>query len=165
MIGDVVFFKKDNSLISKVIANITKSEFTHVGLIVAYDEKTKIATIIESNRFVETRLTRVQLDSNHVVYTTGDKPREVQDRILKFAYEQVGKKYDYLQILGLFLSLLLKGERYVVFNSSNKLICSELIDLAYYKAGVKRKTNISIGDVTPQELLKVYDFEEIEKEE
>ena len=162
MIGDVVFFRKDNSLISKVIANITKSEFTHVGLIVAYDEKTKIVTIIESNRFVETRLTRVQLDENHVVYSTGDKPKEMQDRILKYAYSQIGVKYDYFQIIGLFLSLLLQGGRYAFFDSSNKLICSELIDLAYYKAGVKRKTNLNIGDITPQELLEVYDFKKEE---
>lgn len=163
MIGDVVFFMKTNSLVSRVIANITKSDFTHVGLIVAHDEMTGVATIIESNRFIETRINRIQLSDIHMVYSTGIKPKEVEDRILKYAHSKIGAKYDYFQILGLFLSLLFKGERRAIFNSTNKLICSELIDLAYYKSGIERKHNVNIGNITPQELLEVYDLKDIRK--
>jgi hypothetical protein len=156
VIGDVVFFRKDSSFISRMIAFMTKSDYSHVGIIVAYDELTRMATIIESDRFVNTRINRLELDEKHVVYTTGDKPKEQVDRILKFANQALGVKYDYLQILGLFLSLLFKGERY--FNSANRFICSELIDIAYYKAGVERLTDINIGNISPQELLEVYEF-------
>jgi hypothetical protein len=157
MIGDVVFFKKDSSFISRIIALMTKSEYTHVGLIVAYDELTNEATIIESDRFVNTRINRITLDDRYVVYTTGERPKEQTDRILKYAYRNLKAKYDYLQILGLFISLLFKGEnRY--FNSKNRLICSELIDLAYYTAGVKRLTSLNLGNISPQELLEVYEF-------
>jgi Permuted papain-like amidase enzyme, YaeF/YiiX, C92 family len=157
MIGDVIFFKKDSSFISRIIAKVTKSEYTHVGLIVAYDDLTNTATIIESDRFVNTRVNRITLDDKYVVYTTGEKPKEQTDRIIKFAYRNLNVKYDYLQILGLLISLLFKGEnRY--FNSSNKLICSELIDLAYYTAGVKRLNSVNLGNITPQELLDIYEF-------
>jgi hypothetical protein len=159
MIGDVVFFKKDTSFISRIIAKMTKSEYSHVGLVVAYDELTKEATIIESDRFVNTRINRIILDDKkYVVYTTGDKSKEQEDKILKYAYRHLGVKYDYFQILGLFISLLFKGEVNRYFNSANKLICSELIDLAYYTSGVKRDNSIKLGDVTPQELLEVYEF-------
>jgi len=101
----------------------------------------------------------IELDENkHVIYTTGDKPEEQIDRILKYAYKSIGIKYDYLQILGLFLSLLFRNKVNRWFNSANKLICSEFIDIAYYSAGVERKTIVNLGDVTPQELLDVYDF-------
>jgi hypothetical protein len=157
MIGDVVFFRKDSSFISRMIAFMTKSDYSHVGIIVAYDELTGLATIIESDRFVNTRINRLQIDDEkHVVYTTGNKSKEQVDRIIKFAHEALGAKYDYFQILGLFLSLLSKGDRY--FNSANRYICSELIDLAYYKAGVKRLTDMNIGNISPQELLEVYEF-------
>jgi hypothetical protein len=157
MIGDVIFFKKNSSFISRMIAKVTNSEYTHVGLIVAFDESTNVAKIIESDRFVNTREREITLgNSKYVVYTTGEKPKEQVDGILKFAYRNIGAKYDYLQILGLFLSLLFKRERY--FNSSNKLICSELIDLAYYTAGVKRLTTSNLGNIVPQELLEVYEF-------
>lgn len=159
MIGDVIFFRKDDTLISRIIAHITNSEYTHVGLIVAYDELTQYATIIESNRFVDTRIVILKLDKErHVVYTTGDKPKEQTERILKYAYEAIGTKYDYLQIIGMFLSLLFKCRRDRLFNSKNKLICSEFIDIAYFKAGVKRNGSRKLGDVTPQELFEVYDF-------
>jgi hypothetical protein len=158
MIGDVIFFKRNSSFISRIIAKVTKSEYTHVGLIVAYDELTNTATIIESDRFVDTRVNRITLDDDkYVVYTTGEKSKEQVDKIIKFSYRHINVKYDYLQILGLFISLLFKGEnRY--FNSKNKLICSELIDLAYYTASVERINNVNLGNITPQELLEVYEF-------
>src|SRR5690606_29684225 len=99
MIGDVIFFKKERSFISRIIAFMTKSEYSHVGLIVAYDELNNYATIIESNRFVDTRITILKLnEEHHVVYTTGEKPQEQIDRILKYAYGAIGTKYDYMQI-------------------------------------------------------------------
>jgi Permuted papain-like amidase enzyme, YaeF/YiiX, C92 family len=160
MVGDVVFFKKnETSFISRIIAKMTKSEYTHVGLIVAFDNLSGEITIIESDRFVNTRINRITLDdTKYVIFTTGDKPKEQVDRIVKFAYRHLGVKYDYLQILGLFLSLLLKGKVDRLFSSKNKLICSELIDLAYYTSSVKRLTDINLGNVTPQELLEVYEF-------
>jgi uncharacterized protein YycO len=161
MIGSVVFFKKDNSLLSRIIANITKSEFTHVALIVGFDDATNVATIIESNRFITTRVSTTEINENHVVYSTGNMTEEVMSRVVEYAFKQLGTKYDYFQILGLFISLVFKGDRLAFFNSSNKLICSELIDIAYFKAGVKRKNYLDIGNITPQELLEVYELIEI----
>ena len=163
MIGDVIFFRKENTFISSVIAKVTNSEFTHVGLIIGYDEATKVATIIESNRFVDTRIDRIELDElRHVVYTTGDKSQSQIDRILEYANRTIGIKYDYLQIIGFLFTFMFKshGRKWFSrwFNSKNKLICSELIDLVYYKAGIKRNNVIDLGNVTPQELLQVYDF-------
>jgi uncharacterized protein YycO len=157
MIGDVIFFKKSDSFISRMIAYFIQGDYTHVGLIVSYDELTNVATIIESDRFVNTRVNMIELDQQkHEVYTV-HKTQEQIDRVLKYAYDSVGMKYDYWQILGLFLSLLFKTE-HRFFDKSNKLICSELIDLSYYRAGIKRCTDMNLGNVTPQELLQVYDF-------
>lgn len=159
MVGDVVFFKKSNSLISKTIAKITKSEYTHVGLIIE-EYRDGHLKIIESNRFVNTREVEVELDEElHVIYEI-EKTEEQKDRIIKYAKSSLGMKYDYFQILGLFLSLIFNRRERALFNSSNKLICSELIDLSYYKAGIKRNTDLKLGNITPQELLIVYDFKE-----
>lgn len=161
MIGDVIFFKKnETSFISRIVAKMTKSEYTHVGLIVAYDDLSCEITIIESDRFTNTKINRITLDcTKYVIFTTGDKPKEQVEKIVRYGYRHLNVKYDYLQILGLFLSLLSRGkiDRYY-FNSRNKLICSELIDLAYYTSSVKRLTNINLGNITPQELLEVYEF-------
>lgn len=160
MIGDVIFFKKDeNSFISKVIAKMTRSEYSHVGIIIGYDKANNVVTIIESNRFVDTRVDLIELDKyKHVIYTIGDKSKEQMDLMRKLSYKAIGIKYDYMQIVGLFFSLLLNRREYAWFNSGNKLICSEFVDIVYYKSGVKRKGVYSLGNVTPQELFEVYDF-------
>lgn len=156
MIGNVIFFKKDNSLLSEIVANITKSEFTHVALIVGFDDLTNVATIIESNRFVATRITTTVINENHVIYSPRNITNDERDRVVKYAFKQLGKKYDYFQILGLFISLLLKGDRYVFFNSSNKLICSELVDRVYLQSGIKRKDMLNVCNITPFELIDKY---------
>ena len=166
MIGDVLFFRRTNTFISKAISALTKGEYTHVGLIVAFDGLTGVATIVESDRFVATRINQIVLDkNNHSIFTTPNpKPEEVVKKIVKFGYDSIGKKYDYIQILGILLSLLFKNEKLNFFNSQNKLICSELIDLAYFNSGVERRCEKKLGNVLPQELINAYGLKEIKKE-
>lgn len=164
MIGDVLFFKKKNTFVSKLIANITKSEYTHVGLIVSYDEFSNVFTIIESNRFIRTRIERINFDdASHVIYSIGYKSEETESKIVDHAHEALGIQYDYFQILGLLLSLILQGNKRAMFNSTNKLICSELIDITYIKSDIKRNNMDNVGNVTPQELLEAYPFKMIER--
>lgn len=163
MIGDILFFRKTNSWISKVIAKVTKGDFTHVGLIVSYDELTGVATIIESNRFIETRMTTLIIDDKYSIFSTGYKPDWQTEMIIGYAFGALGTKYDYFHIIGLAVSLLFKKDRYAFFNLKNRVICSELIDLAYFEAGVARKNSANLGNITPQELIEVYDLKEIRK--
>lgn len=143
---------------------MSDSEYTHAGLIVAYDDMTGVATIIESDRFVSTKLTQIQINDSHAIYAPRQElSSEKRCKIVKEAFANLGKKYDYLQVFGLFLSLILRGKRYAFFNSSNKMICSELIDLSYYKAGVKRINPINLGNVTPAELIVVYELKDVRK--
>lgn len=163
-IGDILFFKKTDSFISKVIAKVTKSEYSHVGLIVGFDRDNQMITIIESDRFIKTKVTKIKISDYHAIYTSGNLSNEVRERIVKYAFKKIGTRYDYMQILGLLLSLLFDKERNGFFNSANKIICSELIDISYYEAGVKRNHPYNLGNVTPQELIDFYGLKEIERE-
>ena len=159
-----MFFLKTDTFMSKLISRITNSEYSHVGIIVGYNEETQVATVIESDRFVETRVNSIVLsDDLHVVFSVGDMTDETRDNVVEYAFRSVGKKYDYFQIIGLFFSLLFKRNRFAYFNSANKLICSELIDMAYLSSGVTRRHSKNIGNITPQELLELYDFTMIKK--
>lgn len=162
MIGNVVFYKDNTSFITKTIANITRSQYSHVALIIGFDEATNVATIIESNGFIRTRVSTIKINKDHVIYELADgMTEEVKGKVVDYATKQLGTEYDYLQILGLFLALVFKEPRYAFFNSKNKFICSELIDNSYYNAGIKRNNNLNIGNITPQELLEVYDLKKI----
>ncbi|MFQ3543660.1 YiiX/YebB-like N1pC/P60 family cysteine hydrolase [Halobacillus rhizosphaerae] len=160
MNGDVLFFKKTNSFISRIIAKLTKSNYTHVGLIVDCNLETNTITIIESNRFIATKITEVELNDNTVIFTFDNKTSSIESKILEFANKKIGVKYDYLQIVGLIISLLLKKQRFAYFNTTNRFICSELIDRAYIYAGVKRYNTDNIGYLTPSELIDAYNLKE-----
>jgi uncharacterized protein YycO len=159
MIGSVVLYRDETDFFSRGIAYITKNEWTHASIIIGYDEKTNVATVIESNSFIKTRVTTINITKDHVVFTPKNMTEEMSGKVVKYAFLKIGTEYDYFQILGLFISLVFKEPRLALFNSRNKFICSELVDKAYQFAGVHRKNQKNLGDVTPSELLDVYDFE------
>lgn len=155
--GDVVFFKATDSFLSRLIARFTSSEFTHVGLVVSYNLVNESVIIIEADRFIRTRLRELKFDSSlHALYRVPGLKEKQREGIVSFAFSRLGTEYDYPQIIGLFLRLVLKLNTGDLFNLSNRLICSELIDVSYYLHDVPRKTKTNIGDVSPQELLINY---------
>lgn len=159
MLGNVLFFKKTDSWISMLISKLTKSEYTHVGLIVGYDEKTNAVTIIESDRFSVAKERQLIIDEKkHFIYTVPNKTKDMEEKIVKYAYQCIGIEYDYIQVLWLFFSLIFKYDRYSFFNNANRFICSEIIDLALLKSGAKRLNPMNVGNITPQELLGLYDM-------
>lgn len=159
MIGNTVFYR-GQGLLSRIVAKLTKSKFSHVSIILKYDELTKIATVIESNILIRTRVTTIKIDENHVIYDVNVND-EIREKIIENALDCLKTKYDYFQDFGIFLSIILKIPRFQFFDDGNKYICSELIDMSYFRAGVPRKNLDNLGDVTPQELLYVYDLKEL----
>ena len=156
--ADIIFFKKTDSFISKTIGYLTKSDFTHVGLVINGLEKTGIhGIIIEADRFVNTRITQISFDENlHAIYRLPNLTKTQQNDIVSFALSMEGYKYDYLQIVGFLFSLIFKFNTGTLFNRANKLICSELIDKAFYSSGVSRKNMDNFGNVFPEELIDLY---------
>lgn len=73
------------------------------------------------------------------------------------ALTMVGVRYDYKQILGLYLRLVFRKDS-TTFNKANKYICSEIVDNAFIAADIPRRDNSNLGDITPQELFEKYDL-------
>jgi uncharacterized protein YycO len=142
---DVVFFR-GKGIVGSLISWFTQSPYSHVGL--AIDG----AHIIQAYRFVQTGIVPFEYDpSIHRVYRLDLTEQQKKD-ILYYAVSIIGTEYDYWQLIGLLFNK--RG----LFDSANKLICSEVIDKAFYYAGVPRKGNLPIGDVTPGELLEIYNL-------
>lgn len=148
--GDVLFYK-GTSLISKLITWVTKSPYTHVALVIGDGE------IIESDRFIKTRRIEIDLTEPFDVYTVENLSDETREEIVKYALEFVGTKYDYWQIFRDFIRFVF-NKKVSFFEFKNKTVCSDIIDLPYYKANVPRKPIYTIGDVSPGELLDAYPF-------
>lgn len=158
MIGSLVFYKNDHSFVSEAICLITRSQYNHCAIVVGYDEETNVATIIEANGFIKTRTSTIKIDDSHIIYAPKNMTKEMSDKVVQYAFSKIGTEYDYFQILGLFISYVFKEPRFALFNSTNKFICSELVDKAYQYAGVPRKDKDNLGDISPQELFGEYDL-------
>lgn len=163
MKGSVVFYKKDDKdFISKAVSFFENNgEFTHVAIVIDYNEETKVAKIIESNGMIKTRESSIVINNDHEIWAVEGLSDDIENKIVEYAQSKIGTSYDYWQIVGLAISLtfsLLKRDDISFFNNKNKFICSELVDMAYHSSGVNRNNNDNIGNVTPQELLGEYKF-------
>ncbi|MGV3085466.1 hypothetical protein [Enterococcus dispar] len=152
--GDVIFYRP-TGFIGNVICKLTRSEYSHVSLAIS---PTKI---IEANRFIKTRIADLHYtESVHSVYRLNNISPEDRVKIVNAAVLMEGAGYDYLHIIGLLLRVLF-DIRTTVFNKVNRYICSEVIDRAFIEAGIPRKDQKDIGDLTPQELLDKYDLRRV----
>lgn len=151
-VGDVVFYRP-KSLISFCIAKLTGSPYSHVALVVGD------GTIIEANRFIKSRVVSFTFNSEeHALYRIEGLTSEQKRSIVLEALALQGMRYDYGQIIGFLFRLLFKWNRDGLFDRANMLICSELIDRVFDSVGIPRKGFTQVGDVTPQDLLKEYEF-------
>ncbi|UPI12851.1 hypothetical protein [Bacillus phage SBSphiJ5] len=152
--GDVIFYRP-TGFIGWAISKITKSEYSHVALVVSPDH------IIEANRFIKSRIADLHYTKEiHSVYRLNNLPADTRLRIINNALTMLDVSYDYSQIFGLLLRLVFDIKTNV-FNKVNRYICSEIIDNAFVAAGVPRKDKENIGDITPQELLDKYDLRKV----
>lgn len=156
--GDVVFYRPRGPL-SWLVAKISRSDYSHVALAINDHE------IVEANFFIKTR--RTKLTYNHKinsVYRLVDIDDEKRVLIVANALKTLGEHYDYWQIIGLFFRFVFHWNT-DLFNSMNKLICSEEIDRDFYESGVHRKDKEHLFDISPEELFTKYALYKIKVED
>ncbi len=153
-VGDIVMFKPE-SFIGDVICKVTKSEYSHVAIALSD------TLLLNSNRFIKSNV--VELDYNeeiHHIYRPIGITDIQKEKLLHEAYKYIDVRYDYIQIIGLFLRIVFNWNT-TLLNNLNKFICSEIIDKVYYESGVARLDNKYMYNITPQELLEKYNFYKI----
>lgn len=148
--GDVLFYK-GTSLIERGIAWAEKSPYTHVALYVGNNE------LIEANGFIVTRVRKITPGDKFEVHSFRGITDKQRGDMVNFALKFLGDPYAYGKILHDFFRLVLRMN-VPIMEAKNKHICSDIIDLPAYAAGLKRNGLRPIGDVTPSELLLVYDL-------
>jgi len=152
--ADVIFYRP-KSFIGWVISKVTNSPYSHVAL--AIDSN----TLIEANRFIKTRVVPIEYDNKIThIYRLDNVTQEERDRIVSIALSYEGTDYDYAQIFEMFVRIVFRIKR-TLFNNQQKLTCSEVVDNAFYKAGVKRKDLEFLYDITPEELLHKYSLHRV----
>jgi hypothetical protein len=148
-IGDIVLYKAGDDFFSKCVRFFTKSNYVHVSMLVSND------LVIEANwnkksNIVPFRYNQKKMEIYRVI---GGLTTEQKFVLLKSSYLFLNKKYDYPQIFGYIVKYFFKSKSNI-FNSPNKIICSELIDRSYLKAGIDLLSENLDGDISPDEIIK-----------
>lgn len=146
-VGDIILYK-GNGFLSKAVKFFTKSEYSHVSMVISDTH------LIEANWYKKSNIIEFKYDETEMeIYRVKDLTIEQQIVILQRVYKYIDKYYDYAQIIGhLIESFGLSISHHL--NSDKKLICSELIDRAYADINIDLVESRKTGDVTPNDIAK-----------
>lgn len=149
--GDIILYKPE-TFVGDLICKMTKSPYSHVALVLEGSQ------ILNANRFIKSNVIELEYNEDiHHIYRPKNIKEIHKESIIQRSYKYIGKRYDYLQIIGLFLRVTFNWNIHSL-NSLNKFICSEVIDKIYYESGVQRLDDKLLFNITPFELLDKYEF-------
>ena len=151
--GDLLLVK-NYSFIGNMIRKILDSEYNHVGLFVTDDEVIE-ATFkgvykTDISKFEELR------DKNKLEFNIY-RFREITETqlilMIDYALGNVGMKYDFWQLITLYLFFLLHINRKIEpIDVCNAWICSELIGESAEHAGIRFQGNVDSDNITPKDI-------------
>lgn len=142
-IGDLVFVQ-GTSWIDRAIEYFTKSKWSHVAIYVGDGQ------CIEAQGQRTVGFQSLSFYPSYDVISM-NLNAEQQKRIVDFLYSQIGKPYDYVDILILFVRCVFKIK--IPWHETHKWICSRLACDAERYAGKRAPTD---DNVTPEDLYEFY---------
>lgn len=141
--GDIVFVR-GHSIISRLVKWIDKGgEFSHVSVAVSESH------IIEAEYSTRVTIRPFQYEDYEILDLGLSDLERVW--IATLAKEEVGKWYDYGQVLWIILRRFFRMEGENRFNSPNNFICSELVNYLLYEIH-KIPPGTNLTDCTPNQL-------------
>ena len=146
MFGDIIFVK-GNSIFSKIIKWVTKSEYTHCAIVVSDDN----LHIAEINYKYNLKINHLHYKDYVICRYKYDLTQEQKEKIYNFILNTLNTKYDYIQTIG---HLLRKLFGFKIINNPYMYNCSEFCDKFYKSADINLLENDYEGSVTPGELFR-----------
>lgn len=154
MIGDLILIKNNNFL-SWVIRKITHGKFNHIGVFVSEKmivEAKMTGVTITPLRYFKRLKKENKLD--YGFYRIKDLTSDKTQKLCEFAIDQVGRKYDFKQLIGLAFSLLLQcTNKKNPLDAEKAFICSELIGEACKAVGIVLDSNVDVSNLTPTNIV------------
>ena len=149
--GDIILFKAEKDLISKLIAWGTNSRYSHVAICVSPELDIAIEAITRGG--VRARsISRIA--GNYDVYRVKEQFSYDQNKMVAYLIMQLNNKYDYLGVCYLGLLKLISKIFKQVNNIANKwqkdrdYFCSELCYEAFIFAGLDIVPEVGAAEIT-----------------
>ena len=137
-----ILFYKGTSFVDKSILFISRGGYSHCSIVL------NNGSLIEAKPFKRVhRCSSIisELKSNTIIDIFDVTTTSEQDKIIEdFLISQIGKKYDYLSIIGFVLYTSESGRK-----AYKHWICSELVFVAFRKAGINLLERVDAWKVSP----------------
>jgi uncharacterized protein YycO len=149
--GDVVFFHY-SSFLSALVRLVTRSPYSHVALVV------EDGVIVEADVFKRVSTRRIT-ETDYTVKSPAHVTDEQRMQAVNYALSRRGDGYNWWLDVKIGLRLIFGLHPKHWFSEVKKENCSELVDLAFFNAGIPRKDiGIPVGECSPAELLELYEW-------
>ena len=146
MIGDILLVRNGGCLFKR-IRDLTNSEFDHAAIFIAEDkviESIPVGVVIRD-------FSKVYKNSNYKICRLTDQSRV--PKMVEYCLSNLGKHYDFLQLLSLYILVGLRVKRTVEpIEFKNAFICTELISQAAEFAGFRFQDGVANDRITPQDI-------------
>ena len=147
MMGNILMIK-NSFWLSRFIRWITKSDYDHVAIFM--NDK----YIIEAD-LSGVKKTPFEFYKNRVEYkilsvkNISDFDRYV---VVEYAKAQIGKSYDYIQLICMGFFYLIKKLRKIEPIDLSGWVCSELVAESFYEIGIKFSESVDPDNITPKDI-------------
>jgi hypothetical protein len=142
---DLLFYKGEG-IVSNVIKKVTKSDYSHVALVL--DDYHLLEADWKKPLSIRHFSYRAE---DYDIYRVEGLMEEHKDRLRRYIVDTINSPYDFALIASHLLNYFFKGK---IVGSPNRFDCSEWIDLAFLYAGVDLLPGIAFSTITPEKLVK-----------
>lgn len=159
--GDILLFKGTQSedkfvrIFEWLVKRVTKSDYCHVAILLDPQDNLVAQALPKgfSVSYYNDLMNKYIKNGKVDVYRCKQKLTSEQIELLKdtcIGWE--GRDYDWFDIVEIAIAYIFKEK--IVFRSSNALICSEAVDIAFNIIGVDLTPNTDSDMVTPGDISK-----------
>jgi len=145
--GDILFVRNKDTIVSKIIKWVTKSNIIHCAIFI------NNLHIVEISWNYKLKIRHLHYNNNEFIIKRYINKLTEEQKILmhQFIINKLNTKYDIVQTFGYLFKKLF---RFKVINNRELYNCSEFCDMFYKRAGIDLLENDFEGTVTPGELFK-----------
>ena len=146
MIGDIVLVRNGGCLFKR-IRDLCRSEYDHAAIFISED---KVVEALPQGVVIRD-YNKVYKNSEHKICRLTDQSRV--PKMVEYCLSKLGKRYDFLQIISLYILVGLRIKRTVEpIEFKDAFICTELISQAAEYAGFRFKDDVANDRINPQDI-------------
>jgi hypothetical protein len=144
--GDILMIHTKNCLFSTLIRKLTKSYWNHTALVLTNfahlpEEKTTVVIEVQDGSVIAHRL-GIYLDPHQFDLAVKRVPQlndTEKDKVKHYLLSHIDVPFDSARLFDFLIGIFITGKAAVKFSDTNQVICSSLIQKAFYNAMPEEK--------------------------